>query len=302
MEQNRLLLVLLGLLSTATTDSRGAEPNNTWAESSPLGSSLAVSDQLEPTAAAPDTLLGLLDESGTPLRIDDDGSFFGNGLASALVAVPLPEATQVRLRVTGAFDLDFDGLVDSDLLPHPEQGRFEAYATIYDPTGSVVYSEEHVGQLSTGEVVDFILPIEPAWAGGSFDFELNNSGGEAADVDFWERHALPAGTPFVAEVTSADFDSVLGLFDRRGDLVQLDDDSGEGRLSLLRGVVPSDGRVYLVVSAFPDTDFTGLHNSDGAYALSLLLVPEPGSVLPLCVALLFTLAGRCSVERDPRGH
>lgn len=116
---------------------------------------------------------------------------------------------------------------------------------------------------------------------GDFDTYLKLVNG---DVDFYTLIGLEPNSPFTAEITGGNTDTVLGLFDSTGTLLATDDDSGVGLYSLLSGNVGSDGTLNLAVSAFADFNFLGQHFADGGdYALSLTVqgaqnVPEPGSV------------------------
>ena len=89
------------------------------------------------------------------------------------------------------------------------------------------------------------------------------------DVDFY-RVSLGKDTTFIAEVTGGAIDSVMGLFrKRKGQLEQLafDDDGGNGVLSKIVFPVEKNGKYFLAVSTFPDTDFTGDGASGGRYVL-----------------------------------
>lgn len=113
---------------------------------------------------------------------------------------------------------------------------------------------------------------------GNFDTYLKLIQG---DVDFYTLTGLLPNSPFSAEITGGDTDTILGLFDSTGALIDFDDDSGAGLFSLLTGTVGSDGTLNLAVSAYADFGFTGSHFADGGnYVLSLRVqnVPEPGSV------------------------
>ncbi len=92
------------------------------------------------------------------------------------------------------------------------------------------------------------------------------------DVDFFAFDAV-GGTTLVLEVRTGRIDSVLGLFDAGGSLVAFDDDGGAGLLSRIVYPVPADGRYYLAVSTFPDTDFSGDGGvTGGRYVLDLSVI------------------------------
>lgn len=99
------------------------------------------------------------------------------------------------------------------------------------------------------------------------------------DVDFLSFEGLTPGTVMKAEITSADFDTTLGLFDNAGSLIESDDDGGFDVLSLLNVVVPVDGILTFAVSGFSDFDFIpGSHDQIGDYQLTLTAVPVPAAL------------------------
>lgn len=104
----------------------------------------------------------------------------------------------------------------------------------------------------------------------------------AGDVDFFAFNGaalsiLHAETVLPEDVTGVnlDLDTILGLFDANsGDLLDWDDDSGEGALSRLISPIPSDGVYAVAVESAPDTtlDFgVGEGETEGAYELRLEL-------------------------------
>ncbi|MGH8495991.1 MAG: pre-peptidase C-terminal domain-containing protein [Gammaproteobacteria bacterium] len=105
--------------------------------------------------------------------------------------------------------------------------------------------------------------------------EIEPTGG---DVDFY-RFDATGGTSLVLQVVSGQLDSLIGLFDRDGNLVALDDDGGTGLLSRIVFPVPADSEYFLAVTTFPDDDFTGDGDSGGRYVLDLSAIV--GTVLPL---------------------
>lgn len=93
---------------------------------------------------------------------------------------------------------------------------------------------------------------------------------EGNDVDSYLFDAtlagLSAGDDFVAitDNSQSGVDTVLGVFDANGMLVDTDDDSsfvGDGLADGIYGQVNSDGKISLKVSGYPDFDFDG--NGDG---------------------------------------
>ncbi|HAG84424.1 MAG TPA: VPLPA-CTERM sorting domain-containing protein [Cyanobacteria bacterium UBA12227] len=136
---------------------------------------------------------------------------------------------------------------------------------------------------------------------GYADFSLSNNHSQSGDyklsvlmgdyvegdVDFFSFSNLLGGSPFTAQITFGGFDSILGWFDDDGNLITADDDSGEGVLSLINGIVPRSGNLIFGVTGFEDFDINGGHLEVGSYTLSLEVnstsqsVPEPTSVLGL---------------------
>lgn len=120
------------------------------------------------------------------------------------------------------------------------------------------------------------------------DYELNiylgfdsidSFGFSGSDVDFFSFTGLTPGALMNAEITSAEFDTTLGLFDSDGNLIASDDDSGDGLLSLLEVAVSAEGVVNLAVSGYGDFVFLpDSHDQSGEYELTLTAVPTPAAV------------------------
>jgi hypothetical protein len=91
---------------------------------------------------------------------------------------------------------------------------------------------------------------------------------EGGDVDYYLFRAR-AGDILVAEVVTGSLDSLIGLFDQTGTLLDIDDDGGAGLLSKISYPIPANGYYYLAVTTFADFDFEGEGSSGGRYVLSL---------------------------------
>ena len=265
-QQGRLLLLIS--LTLIGSQALALEPNDDWVNATSLGYANSVSDQIDFTTYGPDTVLGVFDEVGGLLAVDDDSSIFGNGFASAILDQPINADGSINFKLTGFGDFDFDGLVDEDGTDHFESGDFEIYVTLYDALGIAFDSFDVVDTLDTGEVIDFNFS-DPGWLGGSYDAEVNNFFGPPSDVDFWAFDNLTSGQFFTAEITSGDFDSLLGLYDNSGSLIDSDDEGGIEGLSKLTGTVPAEGILYFAVTAYPDFFFEGTHGAFGSYTLEL---------------------------------
>lgn len=105
---------------------------------------------------------------------------------------------------------------------------------------------------------------------------------DGTDRDFFEIQSLTPGTLFRAETTDSDLDTVLAMFDGNGEFIRGDDDSGEGLLCSLTGIVGEDGVLNLAVSGFPDFDFNGTadgsdfpHGQSGDYQLVVTPIALP---------------------------
>lgn len=282
-------------------DAAGLEPNDGWADATNVGLTRTVVDQIDFTTDGPDTTLGVFDETGGLLAVDDDGSFFGNGLASALYDFPVNADGSVRFAVSGFADFNFDGLDDDTFEGHTESGDYLAFLTVYNEQGAVIDSRDFDDVLTPGEANPLVSVLEPEWAGGTFDLELLNFFGPPSDADFWLFTGAPAGVPFVAEIVEAEFDTLLGWYNDEGQVVDIDDESGVPPLSRLTGVVPDSGQVYLAVSAYPDFGFGGVHSAEGGYTLRLTVVPEPFGNTLIAVALIVSSAAahRRRSKRSP---
>lgn len=78
---------------------------------------------IDNSASGTDTTLGSFDQSFNLINTDDDSSFLGTGLGSALTLTGNPDGT-VHLRVSGYSDFDFDGLTDG-ITAHQQSGAYE---------------------------------------------------------------------------------------------------------------------------------------------------------------------------------
>jgi hypothetical protein len=124
---------------------------------------------------------------------------------------------------------------------------------------------------------------------GEYDLFVTYDAPLPSDVDIFQFNDLYPGLTYIAEITSASFDTVLGLFNQGGSLEQTDDDGGVGLLSRME-IVASSPSIILGVSAYSDFSFNGDHTSSGEYVLSFqAVVPEPGSAVIWglgCVAII----------------
>lgn len=124
-------------------------------------------------------------------------------------------------------------------------------------------------------------------------------------ADFF-RFSVTAGDSINLDVKAPDGpeyedDPVLGLYDSTGDMINVDDDGGDGYNSRIRNVsINSSGFYTAAVSGYPDFDFDGkgdyeqlfndgfsLPGTDFTYELQVESVPEPLTIVGSAIALGF---------------
>lgn len=221
----------------------------------------------------PDTVLGVFDALSNLVAIDDNSSFYGNGLASAVYWEPIPSNGLIAWIVSGFGDFDFDGFRDSDpSFTHGEIGAWQGWVDYYDAQGFFV-GFDYMGlfEFDQGdEVFSGGLTVPAEALGGFYDIYLDNlpfGCGCTGDVDFYRVTGLIPGLVYEIRVTNAVFDSILGLFDTDGVLIDFNDDDPINGccLSVLEAPANAVGELTFAVSAFADFDFIGDHTSDGGY-------------------------------------
>jgi hypothetical protein len=155
---------------------------------------------------------------------------------------------------------------------------------------------------SLGDRLDYFwLDPLPARIGGTVHVDIDNlyACGEGDPRDFWRFTGLPPGSPFIALITSATFDTLLGDYGDDGTLRFVDDNSGGGFLSRLAGTVPASGELVLAVSGAGDEHFNGEHFQSGQY--TLVVIPEPPTTwLAAMAACGWCIAKRIRLTKRPR--
>jgi len=256
------VLVYEGHLSPGGVGSHGAP-------TTPGGlTSLAVFDYTPGDGFDNDSYIGVLDSGGGLYDTDDDD---GPGFLSHLDYFA-PDSPNTLL-VTGFGDTGFIG-------DHSEDFDYRAVVTV----GATM--SDAGGNDTFGSAQD-LLGTAAAVAGSL----------APGDLDFYGFSARAGSllTFSVADTTPGDGfdnDSILGLFDSGGTMIDFDDDDGPGFLSGLHFIVPSDGTYYIAVSGFGDDGFTGDHGEAFDYVLTATgYVPAPTS------AALLGLGGLLATRR-----
>jgi hypothetical protein len=209
------------------------------------------------TQSGVDTMLGTFDEAGNLIAFDDDGSPVGTGLASGLLGTVNDDGS-IQLRISAFPDFNFDGVYD-DTPPgfEPPMG--------FDPSMEGSFPTEP------------FTPGAPEPHGVTGAYELYVSVGSEAlkgDVDYLAFPGLEPGSSFVATITLANFDTLMGWLDDNGQILAVNDDTATSVLSEIRGIVPASGVVNLVVSGYGDDNFDGTHTYISDYVLQLDTNPD----------------------------
>ena len=264
------LFLSLAFLVAIGQAARAAEPNEFFAESTLLAPGvLSVSDDLTPGGSvSADTLLvaragGIFDDIIFE-TFDDDGSPLGDGTASAFTDVDVINPGEIRFSITGFGDDFFEG-------NHIEEGDYEAYVEVFNSFGNSIDNFSIFGTLFSGAVDEHNF-VDTNWLGGTYAVTIDNEpfGVTGGDVDFFTFTGLNPGESFTAETSSSgSIDTLLGLFDDAGTLVDQDDDSGLGFWSRLQGTVPASGNLTFAVTGHEDGNFDGGHSEEDVYDLQL---------------------------------
>jgi hypothetical protein len=197
-----------------------------------------------------DTVLGVFD-GDTLLLTDDDSSPVGSGLASGIGGTTNSDGT-ISLSVTGFPDFDFDGMAD----PPPDFG--------FDPG---IPAPDFPGEAGAYDIqiqlgVNSISNADPEAADYTFTEEL-----VVGEVNMVTLDDLPPSEPFIVWIDNAasGVDTVLGVFDESGELIDFNDDAspyGNGLGSAITGFVNADGSLDLRITGFPDFNFDGDYADD----------------------------------------
>jgi hypothetical protein len=109
----------------------------------------------------------------------------------------------------------------------------------------------------------------------ALDFQAQDLTITREDVD-WFTFTLTGPANVVAHVdtsgSSSFLDSMLGLFDAEGEVIEVSDDFG-GTLDPRIEAFLETGTYYLAVTGFGDWEFEGYHFGDGSYAFTVIATP-----------------------------
>lgn len=203
---------------------------------------------------------------------------------------------------------------------------FDTYLFLLDGTGSTVLAEDDDGGLGTNSrilwnfapgryriavntfarnsVGSYLLSLRPAPAGcvpRAVSFPSTQSATLGATscrldddsrADFYDV-TIAQRTSVVFAMTSTRVDAVLGVFDANGEVVAVDDDSGEGTNARIEGVL-EPGRYIIIAAGYP--------NEQGPYSLELRTFVDPCAVsrtLTLGVVATSVIADSdCATDRN----
>lgn len=273
-------------------------------------------------SCGPDTTLGILDDKGSVLFTDDDGSFLGDGLASGLFLIDVNQLSgTVNWAVSGFPDFNFDGLDDETDSPHFQFGAWEGFIDFFDSEKGFI-SGEYLGFYDFTQPDEVFFGSETVPEGAAFfDIYLDNQvGGDCAcgDVDFQVVTGLEPFQAYEVRVTSADFDTILQTYDAFGSPLNFNDDDPDAGccLSVLVETADENGEIYFAISEFADQDFIGQHSAFGFWEISVTSAcqvavgcaradtAEPFGVLDLADINAFVggfVAGDCISDYDDNG-
>ncbi len=230
--------------------------------------------------ARPDTYIGAFDKLERVIAQDDNSSSLGNGKASALYGLePVPDGdggnSTIRLWITGrpdGFDGNFNGLFFNG--PHRQIGEFTLHITYYIdhaiPPRSDTYTEQdtRVLRFETG-AESFRINLFPPQDTTSVDIVIDNTTGTQPVLDDVDHYLIEGLEPLcdyaITAVAGVDVntclpsDTVLGWFDKNGNLINTDSNSGPiPQYPQLSVLTDANGRLRIAVSGRGDLNFNGL--------------------------------------------
>ena len=174
--------------------------------------------------------------------------------------------------VDGLAGVSCGGNVTSRYEQQQDLSRFPIVELISDPAGFEIFSPQRPFDLANSQLhYTGTLNYSDRWAGNnntlatakrvSLPFTSNSvlqftEHETPDDLDFFKFKAK-AGQILMVETLTGRLDTLIGLFDSAGNLLAIDDDSGDGTLSRLAIIAPADGDYIVGVTQWPDFGFTG---------------------------------------------
>ena len=197
--------------------------------------------------------------------------------------------------VDGLAGVSCGGNVTSRYEQQQDLSRFPIVELISDPAGFEIFSPPRPFDLANSQLhYTGTLNYSDRWAGDnntlgtakrvSLPFTSNHvrqftEHETPDDLDFFTFKAK-AGQILMVETLTGRLDTLVGLFDSAGNLLAIDDDSGDGTLSRLAILAPADGDYFVGVTQWPDFGFTGAGlGQTGRYVLGVQALT--GTLLPV---------------------
>ena len=197
--------------------------------------------------------------------------------------------------VDGLAGVSCGGNVTSRYEQQQNLSAFPIVELISDPAGFEIFSPQHPFDLANRQLFyTGTLNYNDHWAGNnntlatakrvSLPFTSNSvlqftEHETPNDLDFFKFKAK-AGQVLMVETLTGRLDTLIGLFDSAGNLLAIDDDSGDGALSRLAILAPADGDYIVGVTQWPDFGFTGAGSGQtGRYVLGVQAIT--GTLLPV---------------------
>jgi hypothetical protein len=181
-------------------------------------------------------------------------------------------------RITNAFELEDDlrkspshnfRSIDGDGLT----AKFEIFtAADNDLADSTLFYEGTSGfddELENNDSFHKAVRVKLPYNNADKFAEIRPLGG---DVDYYKFSARAGDILVVETVPGNQVDTLIGLFDRRGNTLVVNDDGGAfglGGLSRLAYTVPASGDFFVGVTTWPDFGFTGAGQDFGRYVLAI---------------------------------
>jgi hypothetical protein len=294
-----------------------------------LGITVPLSD-LPDTITEPETVVSVM-EAGTPITFSSSVgasvNIGDNSANSSLFRAEAQADETYQIAVSGSGDKNFNGLNDNTNQPHGQTGHYALLAAVVDPNtlGGDFADTDFTNDERAGADLINIAAYDAAVA-------VNNLvSGEIGDVDFFavylnEGDVLTAMTAPLGDLSGSFSvpDTLLAIFDAQGNLILVNDDSGDANSgshpsvlgldsdnpsgdediygSALHFFAQTAGLYYIGVTGYGDNNFVGDHSESGRYALLVgvygqftpPVIPEPAS------ATLLTLAAAALTRRRRR--